>query len=295
MIRCAALMLLGFWAGAATPAVAQPNVVIVNLDDFGWGDIGAYGSDYTETPNLDALAAAGMRFTQFYSGAPICSPSRAALFTGQFSARSGINSFLNNSADNLARDNADSLSLSAPSMARAFHDGGYATGHFGKWHLGGGRDVGYATNPTPGTNVAAPRIVEYGYDEAWTQFEGLGNRIINVADYGGDAQGVATRPSAYYNGLNQQSDARGTGGGLDEIVYLERQYNATFMVDRAIEFLDQSKAADPNKPVFMNVWLDESHTPHDPPDHLQAKYDNLYPSLPAETRGYLAVIEYADL
>src|SRR5688572_26599188 len=207
--RIVALTWLAVGFLPAASAYAQPNIVIVNFDDFGWGDIGAYGSEHAQTPNLDALAAAGMRFTQFYSGAPICSPSRAALFTGQFAARSGINSFLNDSASNLERDNADSLALSAPSTARALRNGGYATGHFGKWHLGGGRDVGYEVNPTPGTNVAAPRIVEYGYDEAWTQFEGLGNRIINVVDYGGDAQGETTRPSAHYNGLNQQSEARG--------------------------------------------------------------------------------------
>ena len=273
---------------------AAPNIVIVNIDDMGWGDFGVYGSEYSQTPNIDQLAATGTKFTQFYAGAPICSPSRAALFTGRYSARSGINSFLDSSSSNLQRDNADSLLLSDPSMARAFQDGGYATGHFGKWHLGGGRDVGYAVSPTPGTNVAAPRIVEYGYDDAWTQFEGLGNRIINVADYGGDAAGVATRPSAYFNGLNQSSDARGTGGGQDEIVYLERQYNATFMVDRAMEFIDATKATDPEKPFFMNVWLDESHTPHEPPAALQAKYDALYPQLSASNRSYLAILEYAD-
>lgn len=294
MQRLASFALLLTLAFAAAARAAGPNIVIVNIDDMGWGDFGAYGSEYSQTPNIDQLAAAGTRFTQFYSGAPICSPSRAAMFTGQYAARSGINSFLDSSASNLNRDNADSLSLSAPSMAHTFHDGGYATGHFGKWHLGGGRDVGYAVSPTAGTNVTAPRIVEYGYDEAWTQFEGLGNRIINVMDYGGNASGVTTRPSAYFNGLNQQSDARGTGGGQDQIVYLERQYNATFMVDRAMEFIDETKAADPDKPFFMNVWLDETHTPHQPPAAFKAKYDALYPQLSEENRGYLATLEYAD-
>lgn len=294
MQRLSFIALLLTSTATSVATAAGPNIVIVNIDDMGWGDFGAYGSEYSQTPNIDQLAAAGTRFTQFYSGAPICSPSRAALFTGQYAARSGINSFLDSSASNLSRDNADSLSLAAPSMARAFQDGGYATGHFGKWHLGGGRDVGYAVNPTPGTNVAASRIVEYGFDAAWTQFEGLGNRIINVANYGGDASGVTTRPSAYFNGLNQASDARGTGGGQDQIVYLERQYNATFMVDRAIEFMDATKAADPDQPFFMNVWLDESHTPHQPPAEFKAKYDALYPNLSEESRSYLAVLEYAD-
>src|SRR6476620_9930895 len=72
----------------------QPNIVVVNIDDMGWGDFHVYGSAYSQTPNIDALASQGTRFTQFYSAAPICSPSRAALITGQYSARSGINSFL---------------------------------------------------------------------------------------------------------------------------------------------------------------------------------------------------------
>src|SRR4029078_11544883 len=142
-------------------------------------------SPYSQTPNIDALASQGTRFTQFYSAAPICSPSRDALITGQYSARSGINSFLEGTASNLDRDNANSLPLSSPSIVRAFHDAGYATGHFGKWHMGGGRDVGYAVGTTAGTVDVAPRVVEYGYDQAWTQMEGLGNRIIHVVPDGG--------------------------------------------------------------------------------------------------------------
>jgi arylsulfatase A-like enzyme len=272
----------------------QPNIVIISIDDMGWGDFGVYGSTHSQTPNINSLANQGTRFTQFYAGAPICSPSRASLLTGQYSARSGINTFIDNTTANLASDNANHLSLAAPSMARTFRDNGYATGHFGKWHLGGGRDVGYATGTTAGTNATAPRVMEYGYDEAWTQMEGLGNRIINVVDYGGNANGTTTRPSNYMNGLNQQSEARGTGGGLDQLVYLEREHNATFMINRAIEFVDDTKASNPNQPFFMNVWLDETHTPHDPPATLRAKYNSLYPGLPTETRDFLAVLEHTD-
>jgi len=272
----------------------QPNIVLVNIDDMGWGDFHAYGSAYSQTPNIDQLAAQGTRFTQFYSGAPICSPSRAALLTGQYAARSGINSFLEGTVSNLQRDNANSLSLSAPSMVRSFHDAGYATGHFGKWHLGGGRDVGYAVGTTPGTNATAPRVVEYGYDQVWTQMEGLGNRIINVVDYNGNANGTTIQPSNFLNGINQQSDARGTGGGLDQLVYLERQFNADFMANRAIEFIDQSRAANPNKPFFLNYWPDEVHTENDPPAVYKNKYDSLYPNLPADQRNYLASLEHVD-
>ena len=235
----------------ASAFAQQPNIVIINIDDMGWGDFGVYGSQHSQTPNINALATQGTRFTQFYSGAPICSPSRTSLLTGQYAARSNINTFIDDSASNLAADNANFLSLNAPSIVRTFHDNGYATGHFGKWHMGGGRDVGYAVGTTAGTNVVAPRVVEYGFDEVWTQMEGLGNRIINVVDYGGNENGTTTRPSDYMNGLNQQSQARGTGGGLDQLVYLEREYNANFMVNRAIDFIDDTKANNPNQAVLL--------------------------------------------
>ncbi len=160
--------------------------------------------------------------------------------------------------------------------------------------MGGGRDVGYAVGTTAGTTVSAPRVVEYGYDQAWTQMEGLGNRIINVMPYGGNANGSTTRPSAYYNGLNQASEARGTGGGVDQLVYLERQFNADFMANRAIQFIDEQRAANPEKPFFLNYWPDEVHTVNDPPAVYKAKYDALYPNLPADQRNYLASLEHVD-
>ena len=112
--------------------------------------------------------------------------------------------------------------------------------------------------------------------------------------YGGNANGTTTRPSAYYNGLNQQSEARGTGGGQDQLVYLERQFNADFMANRAIQFIDDSHAANPNKPFLLNYWPDEVHTVNDPPAVYKAKYDALYPSLPADQRNYLASLEHVD-
>ena len=281
----------GVLAGGQVAGAAGPNVVIVNIDDMGWGDFGAYGNNFSQTPNVNALADQGTRFTQFYASSPICSPSRAGLFTGQFSARNHINTFLAETSFNRAADNVNHLGLDAPSMARAFRDGGYATGHFGKWHLGGGRDVGYeGTLGLPFVNATVPKIVEYGYDAAWTQFEGLGNRIINVAD-------GATAPyanSEILNFLNRQSRALGDDGGRDQLVYIEREFNAQFMVDRAIDFINATGGGGGAKPFFMNVWFDEVHTPHDPPPALKAKYDALYPSLPNQTRQYLAVLEETD-
>ena len=289
-VAAAAAMLPGP-AHAAAPS-ASPNIIVFNIDDLGWGDIGVYGSKYSKTPNIDSFAATGTRFTQFYS-APLCSPSRAGLITGRYAARSNINSYIDNTQRNLAVDNVNSLPPSVPSMARVFRSAGYNTGHFGKWHLGGGRDVGYAQNPTPGTTVSAPRVVEYGYDKVWTQFEGLGDRIIFANVYGGNADGTTVYPGRGYNeGLDQQSAERGTNGGQDQLVYVKREFGGQYFVNRAMDFIDSSKSS--GKPFYIDVWPDETHSPHDPPSVLKANYDRLYPSLPVESRRYLAVMEELD-
>ena len=121
---------------------------------MGYSDIGCFGGKFAPTPNLDRLAQEGIRFTQYYSVSPICSPSRAGLTTGMFPARWNITSFLQTRAGNRGCEQADFLDPRAPSLARTLKAAGYATGHFGKWHMGGGRDV---------TN--APPFAAYGFDE----------------------------------------------------------------------------------------------------------------------------------
>ena len=79
-----------------------PNIVMIFIDDMGWGDLGCYGNPDIKTPNIDALAERGIRFEQFYVASPICSPSRVAVTTGQFPARHRINSYLNSRARNTA-------------------------------------------------------------------------------------------------------------------------------------------------------------------------------------------------
>lgn len=132
----------------------RPNIIFLLTDDMGYGDVGCYGGNFVPTPNIDRLATEGTKFTQFYVASPVCSPSRTGFLTGMYPARWRITNFLQTRAGNRKSEQADFLDPKAPSIARTLKAAGYVTGHFGKWHMGGGRDV---------TN--APPFREYGFDE----------------------------------------------------------------------------------------------------------------------------------
>lgn len=109
---------------------ARPNVLLIYSDDQGASDLNCYGSKDLFTPNLDGLAASGIRFTQFYAAAPVCSPSRAALLTGRVPQRAGL-------ADNASsKEGVAGMSGNQFTMAELFKSGGYKTAHIGKWHVG---------------------------------------------------------------------------------------------------------------------------------------------------------------
>lgn len=119
---------LAVWA-----APAPPNFIIILADDLGYGDLGCYGHPTIRTPNLDRMAAEGMRFTDFYSAAEVCTPSRAALLTGRLPIRSGMSS---DTRRVLFPDSAGGLPAEEITLAEALKSKGYATACFGKWHLG---------------------------------------------------------------------------------------------------------------------------------------------------------------
>lgn len=125
-----------------------PNIVFILADDLGWTELGCYGNSFNETPNLDKLAAGGMRFTAAYAAAPVCSPFRAALMTGQYPVRTGI-------TDYLRPDDLKHLSLDCVTLPEMLKEAGYTTGIIGKWHL-----TGYAIQ---GATETPPN--EHGFDE----------------------------------------------------------------------------------------------------------------------------------
>lgn len=114
-------------------AAAPPNFVLIVADDLGYGDLGCYGSSLNDTPNIDALAERGLRFTDFHSAGPMCTPTRAAMLTGRYQQRFGA-AF--DGPLSGAHDRDQGLPPAATTIAEVLRSEGYATGCFGKWHLG---------------------------------------------------------------------------------------------------------------------------------------------------------------
>ena len=241
----------------ATTAVAdeRPNVVLVLIDDLGYGDLSCYGNKAITTPNIDALAAQGVRFEQFYVVSPICSPSRVGITTGQHPSRHLIHSFLNSRRRNRERGMRDYLDPAAPAVARTFQDSGYATAHFGKWHMGGGRDVDDAPLPQA-----------YGFQESLVSFEGLGDRILPPG------------------GLSDQSRKLGQG----KVVQVDKHEMTGIYVDRAIDFVRRNR----ERPFYLHVWLNDVHDRFYPKPDLLAKFERF--SANPYRQEYFAVIDEMD-
>lgn len=201
----------------------QPNLVFILIDDLGWRDLGCYGSTFYETPHLDQLAAAGVRFTDAYAACPVCSPTRASLLTGKYPASVGITDWIDwgkriHPAQGRLIDvpYIDHLPHTEKSIAAALREGGYRTWHVGKWHLGG-RDY-------------YPEC--HGFD-------------VNI---GGWEAGVPV--NGYFSPWKIPTLPDGPPG----------EYLTDRLTDEAIRLIEQN-AADGGRPFFLNLWYYSVHTP----------------------------------
>ncbi|SMC59310.1 sulfatase-like hydrolase/transferase [Pedobacter nyackensis] len=142
---CIALLLITFGKSAQGQVVEnRPNVIIIYVDDMGYGDLGSYGAEIS-TPNIDKIGKTGIRFTNFYASAPVCTPSRYSLLTGTYPQRSK-----HNLTFALMPDDKNYLDTSETTMATRFKSEGYLTGMIGKWHLGQANSINL--------------LVDYGFD-----------------------------------------------------------------------------------------------------------------------------------
>lgn len=218
--------------------VTRPNVILVFIDDMGWADLSCFGNTDAQTPHIDRMAAEGIAFEQFYVNSPICSPSRVAISTGQYPQRWGITSYLARRQLNQERGMANWLDPKAPMLARSLQAAGYTTGHFGKWHMGGQRDV-----------AEAPPITDYGFDASLTNFEGMGPKLLPLTLKPGWAE-----PGRIWQ------DAERLGG---PVTWQQRSTITGGFVSAALEFMRNNESS--RKPFYINLWPDDVHSPYFPP------------------------------
>lgn len=239
----------------------KPNVILVFIDDMGWTDFSCFGNADAQTPNIDKLASEGISFEQFYVNSPICSPSRIAISTGTYPQRWNITSYLAHREKNVERGMAQWLDPKAPMLARSLKEAGYATGHFGKWHMGGQRDV-----------KDAPQISEYGFDESLTNFEGMGAKLLPLTKNETGQVGRIWEDAAILG---------------EPVTWMQRSKITGGFIDAAIPFME--KAQSEGKPFYINLWPDDVHSPFWPP------YEEYGLAKKAGKRGlYLAVLEAMD-
>ena len=133
----------------------KPNIVFILADDLGWHQLGCYGSTFYETPNLDSFAGQGMRFTDAYAACPVCSPTRASIMTGKYPARLHLTDFIKGGSPKnkklLTPEWTAGLPLKEVTIAEALKSMGYATGHFGKWHLNKDKNYKLGRDGDPGS------------------------------------------------------------------------------------------------------------------------------------------------
>ncbi|GAA5481141.1 sulfatase-like hydrolase/transferase [Haloferula sargassicola] len=259
MLHPVRLALLGLLLSLGT-ALGAPNILFIFIDDIGWGDMSCYGSPVQDkqgnpiTPNMDRLASEGIRFTNGYVTSPICSPSRVGVLTGTEPARHAIYSFLDNRAHNASRNMNNWLQPDCVTTARMFHQAGYATGQFGKWHMGNGRDVNDA--PVPGA---------YGFDRSLVAFEGNGDRLLYLNN-NGTKDGLSS--------ANEDASA-----GTYEYVYWYEAAGTD--VDHALDFITEAVNAD--QPFYVHVPFNDTHSPYNVPPGQENDFDHISTNTNAKT------------
>ncbi len=182
--------------GGLSPAAdsPRPHIVFVMADDMGWGQTGYRNHPVLQTPNLDAMAAGGLRFERFYAGGPVCSPTRASVLTGRSHDRTGVLS------------HGYALRLQEKTIARALQAAGYVTGHFGKWHLNGLRGPGA---PVLRDDPRSPGA--FGFDE-WvsvTNFfdvDPLMSRAGAIEQFHGDSSEIAVAEAVKFLDKHRAGD-----------------------------------------------------------------------------------------
>lgn len=254
----AGIFILAMLYSEGVVAQSKPNVIFLMADDLGWGDVGFNGNPFIKTPALDEMAANGTQFNRFYAAAPVCSPTRGSCLTGRNAERYGI-----------YFANVGHLPSKEITLAEVLKDNGYATGHFGKWHLGtlsrttrdghrGGKEGEAAHYSPPWEN---------GFDVCFSTEQAVPTW---------DPMKDQTIPTKYWEGPAKFATENLEGD------------DSRVIMDRAIPFI--RGAVGKKSPFFAVIWF---HAPHTPVVAGPA-YLSMYPGYDDDRRHYYGCITAMD-
>lgn len=208
----------------------KPNIILILADDLGYGDLGSYGSVRIETPHLDKMASEGMKFTQFYAGSAVCTPTRVSVLTGNYPIRYNVSQHFN--------DREMFLDNTMISIPKALKKEGYVSKHIGKWHLGGLNESHILNREN-----SMPGPLQHGFDHYLAMMEDPLYR------------GPAMREKRLYK------DAGKHLAEDDRVLSPDDTHWTTLKFKSAGEFIDESVSN--KQPFFLNLWLDAPHAPYE--------------------------------
>ena len=215
--------------------MSTPNIILMMCDDLGYGDVGFNGNEVIKTPNLDRLAGNGIRFTRFYAGGPVCSPTRGTCLTGRHYFRYGV-----------THANRGHLPTQEITLARMSKSFGYTTGHFGKWHLGT-LDPNYSGKPNrnPARNYAPPWERDYDASFATEYAVPTWDPAVDINQRSGKRLDRPWASPYYENGVLATENLEGC--------------DSRVLMDRAIPFIE--RAVENGEQFLTTIWF---HAPHSP-------------------------------
>ncbi len=212
---------------------ARPNFIVIYTDDMGIGDVGCYGHAEPRTPQIDKLAASGVRFSNWYSNSPVCSPSRASVFTGKYPERHGILDVL----PSTAQFNTPGLKAEEKTLATELRGAGYRTAHFGKWHMG---------------SAAHSRPLAKGFEEFFGFYSGWTDYLSH----------------RYYTLGRGQSEILHDLWHNDKEVWADTEYQTELLGRKAAEYV----AARKKEPFYLNLWFGAPHYPMMAPEQYLSRF-----------------------
>ena len=233
---------------------SRPNVIIFMTDDQGYGDLSCMGADDFKTPTLDRMAEDGVRFTDWYSNSPVCSPSRAALLSGRYPGNAGVRSILR------GHRTATGLPATTPTLATMLKSEGYKTGLVGKWHLGLAEES---------------RPVAHGFDRTFGFMAGCIDFFSHIYYWGANRPGPSLNPTHDLWENNEE-------------IWRNGEYFTELIAEKAIEFIRSS--ADSDQPFFLYVPFNAPHYPM----HAPQKYMDRFPDLPWDRQVMAAMVSAVD-